>query len=97
VLRDERSLEQKTNRGIAMTRSRVRLLLPAFVVGVVVGLAVPAHGGNAGSKVTNLLTARLSEEFTPGREVLVDLVFRVHTNGEPWRYVDEAQDHKSKE
>lgn len=25
------------------------------------------------------------------------LVLRVHTKGEPWRDVDEAQDHKSKE
>jgi quercetin dioxygenase-like cupin family protein len=50
------------------------LLLPTFAVGLVVGFAIPAFRGSAGSKVTNLLTAALSTEFTPGREVRIDLV-----------------------
>ncbi len=141
-----------------MTRSRRMLLPVAFVAGLIVGIAIPGVGGPAGSKVTNLLAATLSEEFTPGREVLIDLVeippnqkldwhwhpgeefhyylegnpvieladappiigepgtvghvafkqrhqatagdkgakilvFRVHTKGEPWRYLDEEHDH----
>jgi hypothetical protein len=24
------------------------------------------------------------------------IVFRVHTKGEPWRYLDDSQDHKGK-
>lgn len=40
------------------------------------------HGANqAKSKVTNLLRDSLSEEFTPGREVLVDLV-EIPANGQ---------------
>lgn len=57
-----------------MTRSRILLLLPTFAAGLAVGLSVPALNGSAGTKVTNLLTAALSTEFTPGREVLIDLV-----------------------
>lgn len=57
-----------------MTRSRMLLLLPTFAAGLALGLAIPALGGAAASKVTNLLTASLSSEFTPGREVLIDLV-----------------------
>lgn len=144
-----------------MTRQRIRLLLPGFAAGVLVGVAMPVLGGSGGSKVTNLLTAALSTEFTPGREVLIDLVeippnqkldwhwhpgeefhyylegnpvieradaspivgksgtvghvafkqrhqatagdegarilvFRVHTKGEPWRYLDETQDQTGK-
>lgn len=145
-----------------MTRSRMLLLvLPAFAAGLVVGVVVPALGGSAGSKVTNLLKTALSTEFTPGREVLIDLVeippnekldwhwhpgeefhyylqgnpviervdappiigkpgsvghvafeqrhqatagdegatilvFRVHTTGEPWRYLDEKQGKEGK-
>ena len=48
--------------------------LPVFVVGLVMGAAIPVLSQSAGSKVTNLLTATLSTEFTPGREVLIDLV-----------------------
>ena len=137
-----------------MTRSHMLLLLFVFAAGLAAGLAIPALGGSAGSKVTNLLTTSLSTEVTPGREVLIDLVeippnqkldwhwhpgeefhyylkgnpvierddappivgkpgtvghvafkqrhqasagnkgarilvFRVHTKGEPWRYLDE--------
>ena len=143
-----------------MTRSRILLLLPTFAAGLAVGLSVPALSGSAGSKVTNLLTAALSTEFTPGREVLIDLVeippnqkldwhwhpgeefhyylegnpiiervdappiigkpgtvghvafkqrhqattgemgarilvFRVHTKGEPWRYLEEKPGNES--
>lgn len=145
-----------------MIRSRtLLLLLPTFAAGLAVGLSVPALSGSAGTKVTNLLTAALATEFTPGREVLIDLVeippnqkldwhwhpgeefhyyldgdpvvervdappiigkpgtvghvafkqrhqasagekgarilvFRVHTKGEPWRYLDEKQGHQGK-
>jgi quercetin dioxygenase-like cupin family protein len=133
--------------------------LPVFMAGLVVGAAMPGLGQSAGSKVTNLLTTTLSTEFTPGREVLIDLVeippnqkldwhwhpgeefhyylegnpviervdappiigkpgtvghvafkqrhqatagdqgakiivFRVHTKGAPWRYLDETRDSK---
>ena len=133
--------------------------LPVFMAGLVVGAAIPVLGQSAGSKVTNLLAAALSTEFTPGREVLIDLVeispnqkldwhwhpgeefhyylegnaviervdappiigkpgtvghvafkqrhqatagdqgakiivFRVHTKGAPWRYLDETGDSK---
>ncbi|MEZ5501053.1 MAG: cupin domain-containing protein [Steroidobacteraceae bacterium] len=139
-----------------MTRSRVHLIVLAFAAGLAVGLAVPALSALEGSRVTNLLTASLSDEFTHGREVLIDiveippngkldwhwhpgeefhyylegnpvinrvdappiigapgtvghvafkqrhqatagdqgakiLVFRVHTNGEPWRYLDKTR------
>jgi quercetin dioxygenase-like cupin family protein len=57
-----------------MTRSRVQLLLTTFAAGLAVGFTIPALSGSVGSKVTNLLTAALSTEFTPGREVLIDLV-----------------------
>jgi quercetin dioxygenase-like cupin family protein len=144
-----------------MNRRRILFFLPAFAAGLVVGAAVPALSQPAGSKVTNLLTAALSTEFTPDREVLIDLVeippnqkldwhwhpgeefhyylegdlvielgdappiigkpgtvghvafkqrhqasagdkgakiivFRVHSKVAPWRYLDEAQDHKGK-
>ena len=136
--------------------------VPVFVAGFVVGAVLPGLGQSAGSKVTNLLAAALSTEFTPGREVLIDLVeippnqkldwhwhpgeefhyylegnaviervdappiigkpgsvghvafkqrhqatagdqgakiivFRVHTKGEPWRYLDETQGSKGSE
>lgn len=135
--------------------------LLVFVAGLVVGAAIPVLGQSAGAKVTNLLTATLSTEFTPGREVLIDLVeippnrkldwhwhpgeefhyylegnpviermdappiigkpgtvghvafkqrhqatagdqgakiivFRVHTKGAPWRYLDETRNSKGK-
>ena len=134
-------------------------ILPVFMAGLVVGAAIPVLGQSARSKVTNLLTTTLSTEFTPGREVLIDLVeippnqkldwhwhpgeefhyylegnpvieradappiigrpgtvghvafkqrhqatagdqgakiivFRVHTTGAPWRYLDETRDSK---
>ena len=137
-------------------KCRPIVMLPVFVAGLVVGAAMPVLSQSAGSKVTNLLTATLSTEFTPGREVLIDLVeippnqkldwhwhpgeefhyylegnpviertgappivgkpgtvghiefkqrhqaragdqgakivvFRVHTKGEPWRYLDESK------
>ena len=142
-------------------RHRPIATLAVFVAGLVVGAAIPVLSQSAGSKVTNLLTATLSTEFTPGREVLVDLVeippnqkldwhwhpgeefhyylegnpviervdgppiigksgtvghvafkerhqatagdqgakiivFRVHTKGAPWRYLDEKLDSKGK-
>jgi quercetin dioxygenase-like cupin family protein len=144
-----------------MKRRGITNLLPVFVAGLVVGVAIPvlSLSHSAGSKVTNLLTAALSTEFTPDREVLIDLVeipsnqklewhwhpgeefhyyldgdpvielgdappiigrpgtvghvafkqrhqatagdkgakiivFRVHTKGAPWRYLDETRDHK---
>ena len=144
-----------------MTRFRMLLPLLTFAAGLAAGAAIPALSGPAGSKVTNLLTAALSTEFTPGREVLIDLVeippnqkldwhwhpgeefhyylegnpviervdgppiigtpgtvghvafkerhqatagekaakilvFRVHTKGEPWRYLDEKHGHQCK-
>ena len=131
-----------------------------FGAGLLMGTTVPALSQTAGSRVTNLLTTALAEEFTPGREVLIDLVeippnqkldwhwhpgeefhyylegnpviersgaspivgkagtvghvefkqrhqatagdqgakilvFRVHTKGQPWRYLDESDDHKA--
>jgi len=50
------------------------LAMPVFAAGVIVGAALPVRGGSAGPKVTNLLTASLSTDFTPDRQVLVDLV-----------------------
>jgi len=141
-----------------MSRHRVPLLLSVFAAGLLVGVRAPVLSHPAGSKVTNLLTAELSTEFTPDREVLIDLVeiapnekldwhwhpgeefhyylegnpvvhladaapivgkpgtvghvafkqrhqatagdkgakivvFRVHTKGAPWRYLDETQIH----
>ena len=55
-------------------RCRPIVTLPVFVAGLVVGAAMPVLTQSAGSKVTNLLAAALSTEFTPGREVLIDLV-----------------------
>ena len=143
-------------------RCRPIVTLPVFVAGLVVGAAMPVLSQSAGSKVTNLLTEALSTEFTPGREVLIDLVeippnqkldwhwhpgeefhyylegnaviervgappiigkpgtvghvafkqrhqatagdqgakiivFRVHTTGAPWRYLDETQGSKGSE
>ena len=140
-------------------KHRLIAILSVFVAGVVVGAAMPVLSQPAGSKVTNLLTATLATEFTPGREVLIDLVeiapnqkldwhwhpgeefhyylegnpvieradaapiigkpgtvghvafeqhhqataghqgakivvFRVHTKGAPWRYLDEAKGSK---
>lgn len=144
-----------------MKRRHIAIVLPVFVAGLVIGTVMPVFSHLAGSKVTNLLTAALSVDFTPNREILVDLVeippnqkldwhwhpgeefhyylagdpiiqladappiigkpgtvghvgfkqrhqatagdkgakiivFRVHTKGEPWRYLDNSQDHKGK-
>jgi len=57
-----------------MKRSRVVKGLFVFVAGLVVGAAIPVLSHPGGSKVTNLLTTALAAEFTPDREVLVDLV-----------------------
>ena len=142
-----------------MTRSGMLILLLAFAAGLAAGVAIPALSSPAGSTVTNLLTAALAAEFTPGREVLIDLVeippnqkldwhwhpgeefhyylegnpvierldqppiigkpgtvghvafkerhqatagdrgakilvFRVHTKGEPWRFLDDKHGHQ---
>ena len=57
-----------------MNRRRIATVLSVFAAGALVGatISVPSH--SAGSKVTNLLTVALSTEFTPDREVLIDLV-----------------------
>lgn len=55
-------------------RRSIAAAVPVFVAGALFGAALPVVGGAAGSKVTNLLTAALSPEFTADREVLVDLV-----------------------
>lgn len=140
-----------------MTQPRLRMLLPTFAAGLAVGSAIPALSGWSGPTVTNLLTVALATEFTPEREVRIDLVeippqqklewhwhageefhyylqgnpvieradappiigkpgtighvafkqrhqatagdqgakilvFRVHTKGEPWRYLEELGD-----
>ena len=54
-------------RALALGRSALCLAV-AFLAGAALG------ADQAKSKVTNLLQDSLSEEFTPGREVLVDLV-----------------------
>lgn len=139
-----------------MNASRIRSYVLVFAVGLLIGVAIPVFSHPAGSKVNNLLTVALSDNFTPGREVLIDLVeippnqkldwhwhpgeefhyylegnpiieradapaiqgkpgtvghvgfkqrhqasagdqgakvlvFRVHTKGAPWRYLDETQ------
>ena len=51
-----------------------RAMAAVFAGGMIAGLAVPVLGNPSGSKVTNLLTDALSAEFTPDREVLIDLV-----------------------
>ncbi len=145
-----------------MARSRILLSLLTLAAGFAIGISVPVKGaGSASAKVTNLLTAPLSAEFTPGREVLIDLVeippnqrldrhwhpgeefhyylagnaviervgappiigkpgsvghvefkqrhqaaagnegakilvFRIHTKGEPWRYLDDEHGHEGK-
>jgi quercetin dioxygenase-like cupin family protein len=142
-----------------MKRRLVASVVSVFAFGVVVGVAIPILSQSAGSKVTNLLTTALSSEFTPDREILIDLVeippnqkldwhwhpgeefhyylegdalierrdappivgepgtvghvefrqrhratagekgakiivFRVHTKGAPWRYLDMTEDSK---
>ena len=142
-----------------MNHRRISTVVAIFAAGALVGAAMPVVSRSAGSKVTNLLTVPLATEFTPDREVLIDLVeippnqkldwhwhpgeefhyylegdpvielgdappivgkpgtvghvgfkqrhqatagaggakiivFRVHTKGAPWRYLDETHDHK---
>jgi quercetin dioxygenase-like cupin family protein len=144
-----------------MKHRRIAFVLPVFVTGLVIGAAMPLLSHSGSSIVTNLLTAALSADFTPDREILVDvveippnqkldwhwhpgeefhyylagnpvielanappiigkpgtvghvgfkqlhqatagdkgakiIVFRVHTKGEPWRYLDDSQHHKGK-
>lgn len=144
-----------------MKHCRIAIILPVFVAGLVIGAAVPVFSHSAGSTVTNLFTAALAVDFTPDREILIDLVeippnqkldwhwhpgeefhyylagdpvieladsppiigkpgtvghvgfkrrhqatagdkgakilvFRVHTKGEPWRYLGDSQDRKGK-
>ncbi len=57
-----------------MNRRLIATVVPVFAAGALVGAAVPVVSHSVGSKVTNLLTAALSTEFTPDREVLIDLV-----------------------
>jgi quercetin dioxygenase-like cupin family protein len=57
-----------------MDRRRRATLLAVFAAGLIVGAVMPVASHPAGSKVTNLLTAALSTEFTPDREVVIDLV-----------------------
>jgi len=136
---------------------RARLVLLTTLLGVLVSGRAPDAANPPGKpRVTNLMLTPLAEEFTPGREVMVDLVqmpsnatlerhwhpgeefhyyleggveikiegqpsiigtpgavghvpfkkwhqavagkqgarilvFRVHTKGEPWRYVEEGR------
>src|SRR5678815_2673586 len=56
-----------------MNRRRIATVLCAFAAGALVGATIPVPS-HSGSKVTNLLTVALSTEFTPDREVLIDLV-----------------------
>ena len=144
-----------------MDRRRRVTLLAVFAAGLAVGAVMPLVSHSAGSKVTNLLTAALSTEFTPDREIIIDLVeippnqkldwhwhpgeefhyylegdpvieladappivgksgtvghvafkqrhqatageegarivvFRIHTKGAPWRYLDDAQGREGK-
>lgn len=57
-----------------MPRHPDRRTVAVFALGLLLGAVLPAIGNPAASKVTNLLTGRLSPAFVPGREVLIDLV-----------------------
>jgi hypothetical protein len=57
-----------------VNRWRILAVLTVFTAGAFFGAAVPVLSQSAGSKVTNLLTVALSPDFTPDREVLIDLV-----------------------
>jgi len=57
-----------------MDRRRSATLLAVFAAGLAVGTVMAVVSHSAGSNVTNLLTAALSTEFTPDREILIDLV-----------------------
>jgi len=49
-------------------------ILAAICIVIAFFAGISYGAGQAKSKVTNLLQDSLSEEFTPGREILVDLV-----------------------
>jgi hypothetical protein len=51
-------------------------VLASYVFGLAAAFAAGAGfgAGQAKSKVTNLLQTSLSEDFTPGRDILIDLV-----------------------
>src|SRR5262245_35675028 len=68
-----RQLMRSPKRFVMYLRRTVTVLT-VFVAGTLVGAAVPVFSEPAGAKVTKLLTAALSTEFTPDREVLIDLV-----------------------
>ncbi len=57
-----------------MNRRKIVTFLSVFAAGALAGAALPVLGDSARSKVTNLFTAPLATEFTPDREVLIDLV-----------------------
>jgi quercetin dioxygenase-like cupin family protein len=57
-----------------MNRRLILVASPVFAAGVLVGAVVPVLSHSTASNVTNLLTAALSTEFTPDREILIDLV-----------------------
>jgi quercetin dioxygenase-like cupin family protein len=57
-----------------MKRRIVATGVSMFAAGALAGAALPALSDSARSKVTNLFTAPLATAFTPGREVLIDVV-----------------------
>jgi quercetin dioxygenase-like cupin family protein len=57
-----------------MKISRRVFPIALFGVGLVVGLTLGASSPAAKSNVKNLMQMPLADDFTPGREVLVDLV-----------------------
>jgi quercetin dioxygenase-like cupin family protein len=62
-------------RRFVMKLPPIAAALSLFACGVIVGVAIPVLGGDpATPKITNLFTTALSPEFTPDREVLVDVV-----------------------
>jgi quercetin dioxygenase-like cupin family protein len=58
-----------------MKRSHLAAACTLFTCGVIVGATLPVLGEDpVAPKITNLFTTELSSEFTPEREVLVDVV-----------------------
>lgn len=57
-----------------MTAMKAFTLVVLLAAGLAAGTAIFASTPPASSKVSNLLQMPLAEEFTPGREILVDLV-----------------------
>src|SRR5688572_21957152 len=53
---------------------QVFLLLSAFALGAAAGICVPARENSLRPKVSNLFSGSLSKDFTPDRDILVDLV-----------------------